>query len=89
MSTKSLIEAKLRLAFRPKALEVLDESHQHAGHSGWRPGGESHFRLYIVAPTFEGKSRIEMHRMINEVLAEELAGPIHALAIHASATGET
>ncbi|MEM6382941.1 MAG: BolA family protein [Pseudomonadota bacterium] len=89
MSVKSVLEAKLKLAFRPDALEVQDESHQHEGHSGWKPGGETHFRVYIVAPTFKGKSRIEMHRAINEVLADELDGPVHALAIHASATGET
>lgn len=89
MSVKSVIEAKLKLAFRPKALEVLDESGQHAGHSGWKPGGETHFRLYIVAEAFTGKTRVQMHRMINDVLADELSGPVHALAIHASATGET
>ena len=89
MSVQSVIEAKLKLAFRPKALDVQDESSQHEGHSGWKAGGETHFRVYIVAEAFEGRSRVEMHRMINEVLAEELAGPVHALAIHASASGET
>ncbi|MBV6657523.1 MAG: BolA family transcriptional regulator [Devosiaceae bacterium] len=89
MSVKSVIDAKLKLAFRPEALDVQDESHQHEGHSGWRPGGETHFRVYIVSSVFEGKSRVEIHRMINEVLVDELAGPVHALAIHASASGET
>lgn len=89
MSVQSVLEAKLKLALRPEALDVRDESSQHEGHSGWNPGGETHFRVYIVASVFAGKSRVEMHRMINEVLAEELAGPVHALAIHASATGET
>lgn len=89
MSVQSTLEAKLKLAFRPQALTVDDESSQHEGHSGARPGGETHFRVYIVASLFAGKSRVEMHRMINEVLAEDLAGPVHALAIHASATGET
>lgn len=89
MSVKSVLEAKLKLAFRPEALDVRDESSQHEGHVGARPGGETHYRVYIVAKAFEGKSRVAMHRMINEVLAEELAGPVHALAIHASASGET
>lgn len=88
MSVKSLLEAKLKLAFRPKALDVRDESSQHEGHSGWREGGETHFRVYIISPEFEGKSRVQMHRMVNEVLEDELAGPVHALAIHASASGE-
>lgn len=89
MAVQSILEAKLKLAFRPLALDVRDESSQHEGHSGARPGGETHFRIYIVANAFEGKSRLEMHRMINTVLADELAGPVHALAIHASASGET
>ncbi|WP_375572899.1 BolA family protein [Ahrensia marina] len=89
MSVQSVLEAKLKLAFRPEALDVCDESSQHEGHSGWKPGGETHFRVYIVAKAFEGKSRVAMHRMINEVLADELSGPVHALAIHASASGET
>lgn len=88
MSVQSILEAKLKLAFRPKALDVRDEWSQHEGHSGWKPGGETHFRVYIIAEAFEGKSRVDMHRMINEVLADELAGPVHALAIHASASGE-
>lgn len=89
MSVQSTLEAKLKLAFRPEALTVNDESSQHEGHSGSRPGGETHFRVYIVASAFAGKSRVEMHRMINQVLVEDLAGPVHALAIHASAKGET
>jgi BolA protein len=67
---------------------VVDESHQHAGHAGHRPGGESHFRVYIVAPAFAGKSRLERHRLVNGALAAELAGGVHALAIHAAAPGE-
>ena len=86
MSVQSVIEAKLKLAFRPQALDVRDESSQHEGHSGWKPGGETHFRVYIIAPAFAGKSRLEMHRMINDVLADELATSVHALAIHASAS---
>jgi BolA protein len=88
MSTKDTIINKLREAFSPESLDVSDESHLHEGHSGHRPGGETHFRVYIVASAFEGKSRIERHRMINSTLAAELAGLVHALAIKAHAPGE-
>ena len=89
MSTIDLITNKLREAFTPESLEVQDESHLHEGHAGHRDGGETHFRLYIVSDAFKGKSRIERHRMINATLANELAGSVHALAIHAQAPGET
>ena len=82
------ITNKLREAFAPESLDVVDESHLHEGHAGHRPGGETHFRVYIVSPAFEGKSRIERHRMINATLAAELEGPVHALAIKAHAPGE-
>jgi len=88
MSTKEAIINKLREAFLPESLDVADESHLHEGHAGHRPGGETHFRVYIVSQAFQGKSRIERHRMINAALATELAGGVHALAIHAHAPGE-
>jgi BolA protein len=89
VNTKDTITNKLREAFTPESLEVTDESHLHEGHAGHRPGGETHFRVYIVSPAFQGKSRIERHRMINATLAAELAGSVHALAIKAQAPGET
>jgi len=88
MGTQHVISEKLRNAFAPESLRVEDESHHHEGHAGHRPGGETHFRVYIVSDAFRGKSRVERHRMINAVLAAELAGGIHALAIHAAAPGE-
>ncbi|MGE3150253.1 MAG: BolA family protein [Pseudorhodoplanes sp.] len=88
MSMKNRIAEKLTLAFRPESLEVVDESHLHAGHAGHRPGGESHYRVYIVAESFRGKSRVDRHRLINAALASELSGGVHALAIHAAAPGE-
>ena len=88
MLTRDLITEKLRKAFAPDSLRVEDESHRHEGNAGHRPGGETHFRLYIVSEVFRGKSRIERHRMINAALAGELAGGMHALAIHAAAPGE-
>ena len=88
MTAKDHITKKLIEAFAPESLDVADESHLHEGHAGHRPGGETHFRVYIVSPAFEGKSRIERHRMINATLAQELAGSVHALAIHAHGPGE-
>ncbi|MBV9954959.1 MAG: BolA family transcriptional regulator [Pseudolabrys sp.] len=88
MRTADLISKKLTETFAPESLAVTDESHLHQGHAGWREGGQTHFRVYIVSAAFKGKSRIERHRMINGVLAGELAGSIHALAIHATAPGE-
>jgi BolA protein len=88
MTVKDAITNKLREAFVPESLDVVDESHLHEGHSGHRAGGETHFRLYIVSKAFEGKSRVERHRMINTALAAELAGSVHALAIKAHAPGE-
>jgi len=89
MTIKDIITHKLREAFLPESLDVTDESHLHEGHSGHRPGGETHFRVYIVSDVFKGKSRIERHRMINATLAAELAGPVHALAIQAEGPGES
>ena len=88
MRVKDVIADKLASAFAPHSLDVVDESDKHAGHAGHRPGGETHFRVYIVAEAFRGKSRIERHRMINQTLSGELAAGVHALAIHASAPGE-
>ena len=89
MATQNVITEKLRNAFAPESLRVEDESHHHEGHAGHRPGGETHFRVYIVSDAFRGKSRVERHRMINAALAAELAGGIHALAIHAAAPDES
>jgi BolA protein len=86
---KDTIADKLASAFKPQQLDVVDESAQHAGHAGHRPEGETHFRVYIVAEAFRGKSRVERHRMINQTLGGELATTVHALAIHASAPGES
>ena len=88
MSMRDIITNKLTKAFAPQSLAVADESDRHAGHAGAREGGETHFRITIVSDSFRGKNRIERHRMINAVLASELAERIHALAIHASAPGE-
>lgn len=88
MTVKDQITKKLSDAFIPESLDVVDESHLHEGHMGHRPGGETHFRVYIVSKAFEGKTRIDRHRMINAALADELAGSVHALALHSFAPGE-
>ncbi len=82
------IKDKLASTFAPVRLEVIDESHHHAGHSGARPDGESHFRVEIVAEAFRGKSRVDQHRMVNAALADLLRDRVHALAIQASAPVE-
>ena len=89
MNMRQTITEKLHEAFTPESLDVQDESHLHEGHAGHRAGGETHFRIHIVSQAFKGKSRIDRHRMINATLASELAGSVHALAIHAQAPGET
>ena len=88
MRVHDIITRKLTEALDPESLRVVDESHQHEGHAGHRPGGESHFRIYIVAEVFRGKSRLDRHRMINATLSSELKGDVHALVIHAAAPGE-
>ncbi|MBI1393542.1 MAG: BolA/IbaG family iron-sulfur metabolism protein [Alphaproteobacteria bacterium] len=81
MSVAERIREKLNAALSPETLEVKDESHLHAGHAGARPGGESHFRLRVVAAAFEGKTRVARQRLVNAALKDELAGPVHALAM--------
>jgi BolA protein len=83
MRAEDSITQKLRDAFAPVALEVVNDSHRHAGHGGSPGTSESHFSIEVVSDRFKGKSRVERHRMVNEVLADELKGRIHALAIRA------
>ena len=88
MSLKDWITATLRERLDPTRLVVEDESQQHLGHAGWREGGETHFRIDVVSRAFEGKSRVERHRVINAALAGAFERGLHALAIHAKAPGE-
>ncbi|MEM9840635.1 MAG: BolA family protein [Pseudomonadota bacterium] len=82
------IERKLTEAFAPEVLEVVDQSHLHAGHAGAPEGGESHFRVKIISAQFEGKNRLARQRSVNVVLKDELAGPVHALSVQALTPGE-
>ncbi|MEM8773057.1 MAG: BolA family protein [Pseudomonadota bacterium] len=75
------IERKLREGLSAQDVSVRDESHLHAGHAGAPEGGESHFRIVVVASAFAGLSLVARQRRVNDILREELAGPIHALAM--------
>ncbi len=88
MSVEKAIREKLTKAFEPLELAVENESGKHAGHAGARDHlgritGDTHFRVRVVSSHFEGKSLVERHRQVNAALKEELAGPVHALAIKA------
>ena len=82
------LRMKLQTAFEPDRLEIVDDSARHAGHHHAPSGGESHFNVTIVSPAFTGLSRVERQRRIYAALAEELAGPIHALSLKVLAPGE-
>lgn len=88
MTLKDLISATLRERLHPISLSVVDESHQHIGHAGWREGGETHFSIDIVSAAFTGKSRVDRHRLVNEAVSEAFQRGLHALAIKARAPGE-
>ncbi len=96
MTKAAEIEAKLTRGLSPQRLEVVNESHLHAGHhhagnehhDGFDGTGETHFRVRIVSSRLSGLSRVERHRAVNAALAHELANGVHALAIEASAPGE-
>jgi len=87
VSVEAAIRERLRV-LDPVSLELVDESAQHRGHSGWREGGNTHWRLSIVSPRFAGESTVARHRMIYQALGELMQDPIHALAISARAPGE-
>ncbi|MFQ5955247.1 MAG: BolA family protein [Kiloniellales bacterium] len=81
MPVADAIREKLIAGLNPVRLEIVDESDKHAGHAGWRPGGETHFRVEIVAQAFDGKTRLDRQRMVYGLLAEELKDRVHALAL--------
>jgi len=88
MNLADAIRARLA-ALEPLSLDLVDESAQHAGHSGWREGGGTHWRLAIVSPRFAGQSAVSRHRMVYQALGELMHNPIHALAITARTPDET
>jgi BolA protein len=89
MSVETRMRERLMIALEPVRLDVINESHLHAGHRSSPGTGNSHFRVFVVSPAFRGKSRLERHRMVNTALAEDLKGGVHALAIKALAPEET
>lgn len=88
MSIERTMREKLMVALEPRRLDVINESHLHAGHRSSPGTGESHFRILVVSDAFAGKNRLTRHRMVNEALAEELRGRVHALAVAAYAPDE-
>ena len=82
------MKARLEAAFAPTRLDIIDDSDKHQGHAGHREGGESHFTVTNESAAFAGLGRVERQRRVNHALAEELAGPVHALSIRAIAPGE-
>ncbi|HEY4199076.1 MAG TPA: BolA family protein [Devosiaceae bacterium] len=81
MSVRDTIIEKLSDKFAPEHLDVVDDSHKHRGHAGWREGGETHFRIRIATRHFDGMSRLAQHRAVMETLDSELKSGVHALAI--------
>ncbi|MFT3732504.1 MAG: BolA family protein [Hyphomicrobium sp.] len=88
MSVTGRLREKLMVGLKPTRLDVINESELHAGHRNSPGTGESHFRILIVSEAFAGKSRVDRHRLVNELLKDELAGGIHALALSTIAPGE-
>lgn len=88
MTVADDIRSKLTNGLSPTRLEIVDESAKHQGHAGWRPGGETHFNVTVVSAAFDGKSRVDRQRMVFEILAEEMAGQVHALALTTRAPAE-
>ncbi len=88
MSMDALIREKLMVALTPTRLDVINESHMHAGHRSSPGTGESHYRILVVSDVFTGKSRVERQRMVNEALKGDVGGRIHALAMATYAPGE-
>ncbi len=88
MNVKESMKAKLEAGLDPIRLEIEDESHRHAGHGGAREGGQTHYRIQVAAARFAGKGRIERHRMVYALLADEIAQGVHALALQTQAPDE-
>jgi len=81
MRVSEIIRTKLEESLAPALLEIIDESHRHESHSGSKPSGETHFNVTIVSTVFEGKTRVARHRMVFDLLKEQMDAPIHALAL--------
>ncbi len=89
MSAEARMREALMVGLEPTRLDIINESEMHAGHRSSPGTGESHFRVLVVSPKFAGKSRVDRHRMVNELLGSELKGGVHALSLSTYAPGET
>lgn len=89
MSAEARIREKLMVGLEPTRLDVINESHLHAGHRSSPGTGESHFRVLVVSPKFAGRSRLDRHRMVNDLLKGDVGAAVHALALATYAPGET
>jgi Stress-induced morphogen (activity unknown) len=87
MTYAERMRAKLTEAFAPTEIEIVDESDRHKGHGGWREGGETHFRVRMTAPAFDGMSRVERSRAVHKAVAAELEERVHALALELRGSG--
>jgi BolA protein len=88
MTVAETMRQKLTERFSPTRLDIVDDSHRHAGHAGARPGGETHFSVTLVSETFRGINRVARQRLVYQTLADELAGSVHALALTTLAPDE-
>ena len=88
MTVKENIELKVNKTINPENLEVIDESHKHAGHVGAKPEGETHFHINMTASALNGKNRVARQRMVYKILEDELNGPVHALSLNLKGTDD-
>jgi BolA protein len=79
---ENILRNKLTAALNPFAMEIVDESHKHAGHAGAKPGGNTHFHISMISDAFTPLSRVERHRLVHDILKEELESTIHALSLN-------
>ena len=89
MTVADTMRRKLTERFAPSRLDIIDDSHRHAGHAGARPEGETHFTVTIVSDSFAGLNRVARQRLVYQALADELASRVHALALTTLAPGES
>ena len=81
MKRRERLIERLTGSLAPTTIDVVDESHRHAGHAGARPGGETHYQVEIVSAHFAGMSRIARHRLVHEIVHDEFENGLHALSL--------
>ena len=81
MTRRERLIERLSASLAPTAIDVVDESHRHAGHAGARPGGETHYQVEIVSARFAGMSRVARHRLVHEIVHDEFENGLHALSL--------